>query len=572
MATKTYGGSDITYGSSQFLYGGGEVAVIWWKSFIDTIWSNDGNYATTEGAGASDANQTTATDSLYLSDTATPNNLSLDANEVALNFYTAVADTGGSDAWTGILDLVTFNLILSGEIKMVSGSTLDIGISSDIGLSCTSLSMAAGSIFVGAATSKILASLAIAIDAGATWPAGAGNIKLTGNDANVDFGGKSIGPLEVAGTAGQTKTNLSDFTCASYTGLTGTFDYNSKIVTVNGDIKVANVANLLADTGNAGKFVMAGNGDLEIRNATNALTHLEVSAGITANATNNIWVKKCISGAGTTISDGGGRIFVNAMSNDSWIQDAAAVVNCPLDIFISDNFSNAGIVKIANDFAFRPSVAAQTKTLTLSADVTCFKLKVDVGAVSHYGKIIFGANLQATSIEIGNGGDEGGQIDLGAGIHVVSGNIAQAAGCTSANNAIDWGSGRTSIGGGGNLDLTNIPSTPGTAVVEFTGTGDQELTLDSETIYNLEVDKASDSLLVKDDGIINSLIGTRGGLKSDSAGVQRELAASIQSVVANMTIQDISMGAANMVNAKPATNSSGGNNLGIVFEDSFGEM
>ncbi len=72
---------------------------------------------------------------------------------------------------------------------------------------------------------------------------------------------------------------------------------------------------------------------------------------------------------------------------------------------------------------------------------------------------------------------------------------------------------------------------------------------------------------ITEDFSTDSLSGTAGTIQSDVGGTQRVITATDTGVVTGMTSKDISMGSANKINAKDASNTNSGNNKGIVFED-----
>lgn len=116
----------------------------WYISGVDTIWDTIGNWSNAEG-GASSGDIADADGDALFSDTSSGNNCSLDSDEAAVNVYTASADTGGTDDWTGILDVSTYALTMSGEMKIASGATLKIGSSAGTGLTLVGLILPAGS-------------------------------------------------------------------------------------------------------------------------------------------------------------------------------------------------------------------------------------------------------------------------------------------------------------------------------------------------------------------------------------------------------------------------------------------
>ena len=121
------------------------MATNWYIAGVDTIFDTIGNHSASEG-GASNGTYPQVGDDLYLSDTSSPSDISLDSDEACDNVFMAAADTSGTDDWTGIFDLLTHALTLSGEIKTASGATLKLGTSAGNGLTANGINLAQGSV------------------------------------------------------------------------------------------------------------------------------------------------------------------------------------------------------------------------------------------------------------------------------------------------------------------------------------------------------------------------------------------------------------------------------------------
>ena len=106
----------------------------------DQDWNGSNNqWSNVEGGagGAGGAAIPTTNESAYFSDTSSVAPATLSANSAAKNLYTLSADTGGTDDWTSTLTIGTYDLDLSGELKMGAAAALVIGSSTNTGLSCT---------------------------------------------------------------------------------------------------------------------------------------------------------------------------------------------------------------------------------------------------------------------------------------------------------------------------------------------------------------------------------------------------------------------------------------------------
>ncbi len=108
----------------------------WWTNGdADNDWETAGNWASIEG-GADDTGPPGAGDTVYFSDTSTGSspgdNCAFSANAACKDLYTDNGDTGGTDDYTGTIDLNGFDLTVGdgtndGVLDTSSACTLDLG-------------------------------------------------------------------------------------------------------------------------------------------------------------------------------------------------------------------------------------------------------------------------------------------------------------------------------------------------------------------------------------------------------------------------------------------------------------
>ncbi len=102
------------------------MATRWWvNDDADNDWEAANNWSATEG-GAGGAGIPQAGDDVYFSDTSSSDACNLSANAAFATFGTTVAVTGGTDAWSGTFDGVTFDVACSGDFSCDAGN-LDLG-------------------------------------------------------------------------------------------------------------------------------------------------------------------------------------------------------------------------------------------------------------------------------------------------------------------------------------------------------------------------------------------------------------------------------------------------------------
>ena len=168
-ATKTFGDIGVDYGDNDHSYIGGLMSDRW---VVASPWNTVNTWSTAEG-GANGAAIPTPSDNVWLSDTSFSGNFTIDADSTGtvncLALATTSAVTGGTDDYTGTIDLNTLNLNASGLITIGAGATLSMGVSVDTGLTTVGFKTLTGAFINGAVDSIINNSGIIDMANSVTW-------------------------------------------------------------------------------------------------------------------------------------------------------------------------------------------------------------------------------------------------------------------------------------------------------------------------------------------------------------------------------------------------------------------
>ena len=99
----------------------------WWvNDDSDGDWNSANNWSATEG-GAGGAGVPTASDDALFSDTSSGDDCTLSAAGTCSNLYTRSGNTGGTDNYTGTIDIDGYDLAVTGDIANAAGCTLADG-------------------------------------------------------------------------------------------------------------------------------------------------------------------------------------------------------------------------------------------------------------------------------------------------------------------------------------------------------------------------------------------------------------------------------------------------------------
>jgi hypothetical protein len=123
-------------------------------------------------------------------------------------------------------------------------------------------------------------------------------------------------------------TLQDNLTAATITVSAGNLIDNAKIVTVNGNIDIAN--DWVATS--SGTWIQGANGN--IANPTATFKYLQISAGVVSTRTSNVKTRNLTLGAGANLTGSGGLTFQGCSTNDFFIQGAGATITTGKYIFI----------------------------------------------------------------------------------------------------------------------------------------------------------------------------------------------------------------------------------------------
>ncbi len=348
---------------------------------------------------------------------------------------------------------------------------------------------------------------------------------------------------------------------SSITG--GTDDYTGTLidagftVTVGGNIIIPNRASVLTSTG---IWIQTETGNIENPTGSNKFRNLEIAkTGKTTTMTGGVLCEMLDIGPGVlTGVDAFKDLSVVAFANDFLTIDSnATITNRLISCFIGADRTQKAITCAGMTAVFRKIGSSKlTMTGNLIIVNSDFQVYVDTFDLNDN-------NLTVKDIELGF---DAGNIDFLCGDGIITCvDINKTAGAIGILNLMLEGS---AFNCSGDIDFTDITVTPGTAIINLTNTVTKTLIGDDQTLYDL-VKSGVGITEIADNFNVNSLLGSAGTIRSDVADTQRIITATNTRVVTGMIFKDISMGSAGRVNAKAATNTNNGNNLGIVFVDTL---
>ncbi|MBA7470048.1 hypothetical protein ES707_05325 [subsurface metagenome] len=317
------------------------------------------------------------------------------------------------------------------------------------------------------------------------------------------------------GTGGWTLQD--DLFCTNISLSSGSLYDTNQTVTVNGNIYIANVDNLLF-SGGTGLWIQGANGN--ISNPywwDNKFKVLKIDDDVISTRTGSVLTKKLILGTNATLGGGSSvslvfptvNDFIDMGSGSDVIGGAISItphwtpgtktqkaINVSAPVYIG-NISSATIKMTGNwttgNLTIHGAGSSTTETAaavldTNGNDLTVINGNLTLGWSSsgHYGKIIFSS-----------------------GTHTVIGNVG-VANNANTHGYFDLGSADISIAG--NCDFSRATVTPGTSTVTLNGSGAQTVTSDSESFHHLEINNTGTSVQLEDDldvdGDLTISIGT----------------------------------------------------------------
>jgi len=304
--------------------------------------------------------------------------------------------------------------------------------------------------------------------------------------------GKSWGQVRIMAYGG-TYTLQDDITTDQITLSVGSLKDNGKVVTVNGDISVADVVGLLTSTGS---WIQNASGDISNPNSTNSFYSLTIKSGITSTKTKIVWVRKIILESNATlkgsyylgikpygndfidISSAGdiiGTIRVYPENSTSYTQKSIDITASLIfnyannsDVTLTGNWSTDG------DLVIFGNQDSNTESEALTIDCDTFNLDIAgdllLGHVylseQYFGKILFGS-----------------------GSHLIGGDIAVVTGDGDTYGYFDFESSDVTVSG--NVDFSYSTVTSGTSSITANGDSAQSITSASQSLNNLTITNAS---------------------------------------------------------------------------------
>jgi len=247
MAVKTYGGSDIDFGDSDFNFAGGSMADRYWVGDTDGTWNDADNWSTTSG-GAGGAGVPTSSDDVIFDDQYTTQNCTCD---VAID----VNSIDVQSTYDGILDLAN-----SAYAHAVAGdTTLDGSGGFDMGDS----TLTVGGNFDN--------------DDQSGWTRGSSTLVMTGTGKTLTSNGSNdLQSLTINSGATITMTTQVDYrgVCSISGTLTATAPSGS-LRSVDGDLQIES-GGTLTGTGNT---VIQNNAECTKQDGTISIAYMEMQGG-----------------------------------------------------------------------------------------------------------------------------------------------------------------------------------------------------------------------------------------------------------------------------------------------------
>ncbi len=369
----------------------------------------------------------------------------------------------GSDTGRKTLDATSGSTSTRNSIITTGGNWLNYGNSADSANSSRFIAASSTVIFNSTATGKAITSGANA----SSYPFNA-----------VQFNG--------VGGAWTLQDNL---TATSTTLTNGNLIDNGKTVTVNGNISVANTANLLTSTGS---WIQGVSGSISNPLSGNAFYSLTI-AGSGVTTTLSADVRVGYNGGGyVTIGPGtlNGAYTLNIYPRAN---DVITVNNLNASSQIAGMFIralNSGLTQKAmtlpNNFVtgtirFRND----SNNLTASGDWNLGNNSVTVDSLVGT-PILYtdmGSNsLTAGAITLGGSGGWNGYLKLGSSLTNSIASIS-AYDSSSNGNKLNLGTGSTAVSG--NINFTGVTVTPNSSTINLTGTSTQTVISSGQSFYNL---------------------------------------------------------------------------------------
>jgi hypothetical protein len=426
------------------------------------------------------------------------------------------------------------------------------------------------------------------------WTKGTGGITLGGGAANIALDGQTIEDLTVNATGAKTLTENAG-TADSLTVTANTIDLGVYNLTTSGGTNVTGTLKIGVSAGTglvcAGLSINSGSGfNLQktsvISNSGNYACHN--SSVFTTNNTGKYTQTQSANYTSPSSSNKWEDFTQNAGITTTLTADADITDNNSDDTVINGTIATAGYeATIGNDTAGSITLGvncdvsgAGSFTLISDSSGTLTNNKATkfsiTGTVRHY---LSGASINTITGDFSDAEYE--LLSWNAGNFnaiPISGTIKcqdldfeqNGAGnivLVGSTNNPNWEiNGSVNLNNGGGAGTGQWTAGSGTILLNASS-GTESLDWNAQTIENTTHNHSGATYEYAGNVTIATCTFSNGTVQSTVGGTQRTITVTNTSVAANTTFKDISMGSANRVNAKAATNTNSGNCLGIVFND-----
>lgn len=274
----------------------------WWvNDDSDGDWNNADNWSDSEG-GAGGSGVPTSSDNAFFSATSSNDNCTCSGAAVCLNIYTASADTGGTDNYTGTIDINDQTFGVSGNAQFESACTISAGNN----------------------TWTVAGNMHAEI---CTFNNNSGTITLTGASKTIKFKNYSnnLANLNITGTYSLVDSKyitIADGICT----ISGTLSGNGQLITNSpgGQLKVTGTGSVTCQSVliNSQSKISQMDGTISVFSFTVLNTHLTLSSIVPATYTASNSISFSIQSSSLTLELLAGTYTLNAPELNIINQDA----------------------------------------------------------------------------------------------------------------------------------------------------------------------------------------------------------------------------------------------------------
>jgi hypothetical protein len=429
------------------------------------------------------------------------------------------------------------------------------------------------------------------------WVKGDGTITHVGTSGTptCNFNNQNIEDFVINNSGVTSLTNQSNFTTDTLTFTDGKFNDGGYTITINGDISIAAIHNLLTSTG---KWIQNANANFSNPRNTNPIHDYEANGDITL--TSDAYIDMLILKTNKSITTGGSYKLAlwQPDGNDPINIESGATYTGNLWLYPFLNLTQKALDQSGMDLRIN---YYGSRTVTATGNWTVKSLIIH--GIGNNANIVDMDTYNLTCPDLYLGiplalSGYIGYIKFGSGTHTIT-NVSRTVSDTSTTHKIDFET--STVNFSGNIDLTGILSNDngGSSTINLVGTGSQSLTWNSQTIYDIDNNKSSGTATCVDTLVANKLTMSQGtlelkesvtntignfeasggSLKSASGGTQTTISlTNISPSSQNTTFQDIKVVGNGVIDAKDKTtvdgggantNTNNGNCTGRIFFNDF---